>query len=238
MRGQDYFYSKIVNDLNLKIGLGEYSIGTYLPYEKQLSKQYGVSLSTVRKALSELEQRGFVKTLNGKGTIVIEPDNTIIHQLSLNSGYSKNALRYLHALQLMILIIHPAALAAAPQFSTEELNKLTNKFTSSQSIYLIDIFESILKHTTLEPLRIILIETCRLIEWGHHFTYYPSKKSSISHLNKQVITALQQLKEGNVNSFADNIADCYRHILVRAKKYIVEKCKFNNAANIKIPKKY
>lgn len=63
MRGQDYYYSKIVDELNLKIGLGDYSVGMYLPYEKQLARQYGVSLSTVRKALSELEQRGFVKTL-------------------------------------------------------------------------------------------------------------------------------------------------------------------------------
>ena len=77
--------------------------------------QYDVSISTVRKALSELEQRGFVKTLNGKGTIVIKPDDTKLHQLALNSGYVEKALRYLHALQLMVLIIRPAALVAAPQ---------------------------------------------------------------------------------------------------------------------------
>ena len=124
MRGQDYFYSKIVDDLNLKIGLGEYSVGMFLPYEKQLANQYEVSISTVRKALSELEQRGFVKTLNGKGTIVIEPDDTKLHQLALNSGYVEKALRYLHALQLMVLIIRPAALAAVPQFTKEELEEI------------------------------------------------------------------------------------------------------------------
>ena len=59
MRGQDYYYSKIVDELNLKIGLGDYSVGMYLPYEKQLARQYGVSLSTVRKALSELETKRF-----------------------------------------------------------------------------------------------------------------------------------------------------------------------------------
>lgn len=63
MRGQDYYYSKIVDDMNLKIGLGVYSVGVFLPYEKQLANQYDVSLSTVRKALSELEQRGFIKKL-------------------------------------------------------------------------------------------------------------------------------------------------------------------------------
>nr|WP_308545480.1 GntR family transcriptional regulator [uncultured Lachnoclostridium sp.] len=238
MRGQDYYYSKIVDDLNLKIGLGEYSVGMYLPYEKQLASQYDVSLSTVRKALSELEQRGFVKKINGKGTIVIEPDDTKLYQLALNSGYVEKALRYLHALQLMVLIIRPAALAAAPRFTKEELDELAYKFTSSSSIYLADIFEAILKHTTLEPLYVILSETTRLLEWGHHFAYYPSKRHTISHLNKQVVTAFQQLSEGNVCPFADGIADCYRYTLICMKKNMVEKYKFKNAANIRIPEKY
>ena len=138
MRGQDYYYSKIVDDINLKIGLGEYPVGMYLPYEKQLASQYDVSLSTVRKALSELEQRGFVKTLNGKGTVVIEPDDIKLHQLALNSGYVEKAVRYLQALQLMVLIIRPAALVAAPQFTQAELNELADRFTSPDSIYIRD----------------------------------------------------------------------------------------------------
>ncbi|MBU9742876.1 GntR family transcriptional regulator [Lachnospiraceae bacterium ASD3451] len=238
MRGQDYYYSKIIDDLNLKIGLGEYSVGMFLPYEKQLAKQYDVSISTVRKALSELEQRGFVKTLNGKGTIVIKPDDTKLHQLALNSGYVEKAQRYLHALQLMVLIIRPAALVAAPMFSREELDELADKFTSSDSIHLADILESIMKHTTLEPLCVILSKTNHLLEWGHHFAYYPSKKHTLSHLNKQVILALEQLREGNADSFADGIADCYRYNLVLMKKHMVEKYKFHNVANIRVPEKY
>ena len=238
MRGQDYFYSKIVDDLNLKIGLGEYPVGMFLPYEKQLAKQYEVSVSTVRKALSELEQRGFVKTLNGKGTIVIEPDDTKIHQLALDSGYVKKALRYLHALQLMVLIIRPAALAAVPQFTKEELEELADKFNSSDSIYLSDILKAIMRNTTLEPLYVILSETNHLLEWGHHFTYYPSKKHTLSHLNKQVILAFQQLRKGNAVSFADGIADCYRYNLICMKNHMVEKYKFYHVANIRVPEKY
>ena len=48
MRGRDYHYSKIIDDMNLKIGLGEYSVGMFLPHEKQLASQYDVSLSTGR----------------------------------------------------------------------------------------------------------------------------------------------------------------------------------------------
>lgn len=238
MRGQDYYYSKIVDDINLKIGLGEYPVGMYLPYEKQLASQYDVSLSTVRKALSELQQRGFVKTLNGKGTIVIEPDDTKLHQLALNSGYAEKALRYLHALQLMVLIIRPAALVAAPHFTKAELDELEDGFTSSGSIYLTAIMESILKHTTLEPFYVILSKTNLLIEWGHHFAYYPSKKHTLSNLNKQVILAFQQLRKGNASSFADGIANCFRYNLVCMKKHMLEKYRFHNVANIRIPEKY
>ena len=238
MRGQDYYYSKIIDDLNLKIGLGEYSVGMFLPSEKQLANQYDVSISTVRKALSELEQRGFVKTLNGKGTTVIEPDETKLHQLALNSGYVEKAQRYLHALQLMVLIIRPAALAAAPRISREELDELADRFTSSNSIYLAGILELIMKYTTLEPLYVILSQTNHLLEWGHHFAYYPSKKHTLSHLNKQVIQALQQIREGNADSFANGLADCYRYNLVLMKKHMVEKYKFHNVANIRVPEKY
>lgn len=213
-------------------------MGMFLPYEKQLAKQYEVSVSTVRKALSELEQRGFVKTLNGKGTIVIEPDDTKIHQLALDSGYVKKALRYLHALQLMVLIIRPAALAAVPQFTKEELEELADKFNSSDSIYLSDILKAIMRNTTLEPLYVILSETNHLLEWGHHFTYYPSKKHTLSHLNKQVILAFQQLRKGNAVSFADGIADCYRYNLICMKNHMVEKYKFYHVANIRVPEKY
>ena len=94
--------------------------------------------------MSELEQRGFVKTLNGKGTIVTEPDVTKLHQLALNSGYVEKALRYLHALQLMILIIRPAALAAAPEFTREELDGLAKGFSSSDAIYLSGMLEAIM----------------------------------------------------------------------------------------------
>ena len=44
---------RIISDLNQKIGSGEYPRRTYLPHEKALAGQYGVSVSTVRKALAD-----------------------------------------------------------------------------------------------------------------------------------------------------------------------------------------
>ncbi len=139
--------------------------------------------------------------------------------------------------QLMILIIRPAALAAAPQFTREEIDELTDRFTSSGSVHLAVILETIMKHTSLKPLCVILSQTNHLLEWGHHFAYYPAKKHTLSHLNKQVILALKQLNEGNTGSFAGGIADCDRYILISVKKHMVEKYKFHNVANIRSSRK-
>ncbi len=237
-RGRDYFYSRIISDLNRKIGNGEYPCGTYLPYEKQLASQYGVSVSTVRKALGELEQRGLVKTLNAKGTIVIEPDDSRVNQMLPNPRRTQEALQYLYALQLLVLIIHPVAMMAAPKFSSKELNELSEKFALPNSICIIDIFEAILKHVELEPLHVILTEAFRLTEWGHYIAYYDNKKLVIQKLNKQIIAAVQHLCEGNMSSFANGITDCYRYSLKRAKEYMIKKYNFYRVSYIRIPEIY
>lgn len=238
LRGKDYFYMRIISDLNQKIGSGEYPRRTYLLHEKALAGQYGVSVSTVRKALAELEQRGFVKTLNGKGTVVIEPDSSRVSQVIFSSRRTEEAMRYLQALQLLVLIIHPAALSAAPLFAAKELDELDGKFAMPDSICIVEIVEAILKHVELEPLRIVLAETFRLTEWGYYIAYYTDRRQALEDLNGRVAASVQYLRAGDAASFADSIADCYRHVLKRAKVYMLENYNFYKAASVRIPEKY
>jgi len=238
MRGKDYFYARIVGDLNQKIGSGTYPRGTYLPHEKELASRYDVSLSTVRKALNELGQRGFVKTLNGKGTVVIAPDASRVSQMISTSRRTEEALRYLQALQLLALIIYPAALSAAPLFTAKDLDELEKNFAMPDSICMIEIVDAILKHIELAPLRIILTETFRLTEWGHYIAYYADKKQVLREINEQIASSVQYLRAGDAASFADCVADCYRHVLKRAKVYMLENYNFYKAASVRIPEKY
>ena len=129
----------------------------------------------------------------------------------------------------------PAALAAAPRLTQEDITQLAKKLAAPGSIHLATLFEAVLDHTSLEPLYVILSETSRLLKWGHYFTYYPSKKHSLSHLNRQAATALAQLVQGDRAAFADTMAGCYRYILSRVTKFMVEKCQFQKAASIRIP---
>jgi len=53
-----------------RIGQGEYPVGTVMPTEVDLAEQIGVSRSTVRAALNELQQSGMISRRRNAGTRV------------------------------------------------------------------------------------------------------------------------------------------------------------------------
>lgn len=64
-------YDQLVEILMDKIE-HEYSPGDLLPSERALSERYGLSRTTVRLALEELERQGYVVRKHGRGTFVAD----------------------------------------------------------------------------------------------------------------------------------------------------------------------
>lgn len=64
-------YDQLVDILSEKIEY-EYRPGDLLPSERELSERYGLSRTTVRLALKELEQLGLVVRHHGRGTFVAD----------------------------------------------------------------------------------------------------------------------------------------------------------------------
>ena len=62
-------YDQLVELLKEKIE-NEYEANTMLPSERELSDLYGLSRTTVRLALQELEKIGYIYRQHGKGTFV------------------------------------------------------------------------------------------------------------------------------------------------------------------------
>ncbi|MGI6229972.1 MAG: GntR family transcriptional regulator [Tractidigestivibacter sp.] len=63
-------YDQLVDLLREKIENGEYGPGDLLPSERELCETYGLSRTTVRLALAELENLGLVVRQHGRGTFV------------------------------------------------------------------------------------------------------------------------------------------------------------------------
>lgn len=69
-------YLKIVANIKEMIAAGEIMPGGKLPSENQLSVQYGVSRHTIRKAISILSDQGYLVSMHGKGTYLVDQHKT------------------------------------------------------------------------------------------------------------------------------------------------------------------
>lgn len=67
-------YQFLKEHLISRINAGEYSNGSKIESEPSLSKNFQLSRSTVRQALQELENEGFLYRIQGKGTFVRNAD--------------------------------------------------------------------------------------------------------------------------------------------------------------------
>jgi len=74
-------YFQIANQIEAKIGSGEYPAGGFLPPERDLARQFGVSLITVRGAMKSLLDKGLIDRLPGKGTLVLQREARAVWEL-------------------------------------------------------------------------------------------------------------------------------------------------------------
>ena len=70
---QDFRYLKLCDTLEELIENGTYGVGSKLPSERELCHEYGLSRTTVRQALLELSSKGYIKSVQGKGTYISKP---------------------------------------------------------------------------------------------------------------------------------------------------------------------
>lgn len=77
-------YKVVIDDIKSKILSGTYSIGEQIPTESALQEKYNVSRHTIRKAILELSNEGFLRSEKGSGTYVSN------HFQSKHGGNSNN----------------------------------------------------------------------------------------------------------------------------------------------------
>lgn len=71
-KGAPTLKEQLISIIKSDIEIGVYKEGELLPREIDYEEKYGVSRITVRAAIGELEQKGYVERIKGKGTIVLK----------------------------------------------------------------------------------------------------------------------------------------------------------------------
>jgi DNA-binding GntR family transcriptional regulator len=70
LEGPAYMYELVADHIEARIRAGEIPPGARLPGEQALRQEYGIALSTVRKAMGLLRDRGLITTRPAKGSYV------------------------------------------------------------------------------------------------------------------------------------------------------------------------
>lgn len=83
-------YSQLKNLIIEKIENGEYPENTKIPSEQELCEMYNISRPTVRQAISELTNSGYLYKEKGKGTFVSKPKTSI--DIKNYSGFTDSIL--------------------------------------------------------------------------------------------------------------------------------------------------
>ncbi|QKY70608.1 GntR family transcriptional regulator [Lentibacillus sp. CBA3610] len=105
-------YHQIENQLKALIAGGQLAAGTSLPSIRALSKELEVSIITTRRAYQNLENNGFIRTAQGKGTFVAEIAAATKQQVKHDAVYQtmedavETALRYDYSTDQVEEIFH------------------------------------------------------------------------------------------------------------------------------------
>ncbi len=73
-------YAQIREQIKEQILNGEIEEGYVLPSIRSLAKDVGVSVITTTRAYNDLEQEGFIATMQGKGSVVLSKNNKIVRE--------------------------------------------------------------------------------------------------------------------------------------------------------------
>ena len=73
-------YAQIREQIKEQILNGQIKEGTVLPSIRKLAKEIGVSVITTTRAYNDLEEEGYIATMQGKGSVVLSKDNMFLKE--------------------------------------------------------------------------------------------------------------------------------------------------------------
>ena len=141
-------YHQLYGILKEKIINGEYQTGSYLPSESKLAEIFKVSRLTVREALSELVEEGFIEKKRGRGSIVVMPKN--VENLTGLHSFTQDAKLRNHLPGSLVI---ENKLVDVPPYISEKLNlPIGSKMVLLKRLRLLDNIPYAIEWAYINPL--------------------------------------------------------------------------------------
>jgi GntR family transcriptional regulator len=71
-RADAYVWQQIADEIKRRIEAGQYRPGMPIPSERRMAEEFGVAISSIRRAVGALRDEGWLTTLPQKGTFVAD----------------------------------------------------------------------------------------------------------------------------------------------------------------------
>jgi GntR family transcriptional repressor for pyruvate dehydrogenase complex len=160
----------IVQDLEGRIAGGELQPGDRIPTERELAQSWGVSRTTVRQALYELELKSLVERTRRRGTTVSNLADRNRTGAALLSGLSPHARELAEVLDFRAAI-EPAMAARAAMYATAAeiaeiaalVSAMATAASAEEDVELDDRFHRLIAKATHNPLFVQLVSD--MSEW-------------------------------------------------------------------------
>lgn len=189
-------YAQLFDIILQKITSGELIEGGKLPFERELCDEYNISRTTVRQAMDELEKKGYINKIRGKGIYV----SSQTYMQSLVSVYSFHEEMEKQGKKTSIDVISFATILPSP--------KVSQKLNTEEEVY--EIIR--IRFANGEP---ILHETTYLPK----YLFPDLKKKELKELG------LYEVFRKKYNKYIQNAFDTFRAVNVEQNvaRYLHEK---------------
>ncbi|WP_195986024.1 GntR family transcriptional regulator [Clostridium sp. D33t1_170424_F3] len=159
-------------ELLIAINRGVYPAGSLLPSQKELAKQKGVSLSTVRRALELLGSIGAIKAAKYVGTQILPFDKATENSDFTKPVLQRRLLNMVEGLQVFALSCREVSLQTFSSLDAASVDKLCKALKKHKqwrrgetlSYFVLDL---IAKHAPYQTIRIVYSELLLQNFWGY-----------------------------------------------------------------------
>ena len=163
-------YIKLRNELIRRIEEGKYDLDTLLPSERNLIDEFKVSRETVRRAVTELEQLGYVHKKQGVGAFVIRkcPVDPIEPMASFTAELEARGIKAGDSLINKKILNHPPK-RVIEKLKVEEVLytrrvRFANErpFAVEDSYFPIDLFDCLSKYNFKGSYYQLIVRKCKI----------------------------------------------------------------------------
>lgn len=217
----------ICMDLMMKIRLGEYPAGSFLPSLDRLAREKRVSLNTIRRTLALMAKLGAVESVNGIGTKALPLFDCPLHCDFTNDVIQKRLLDFAQGFHILALSCRACARLTVDSMDAgaigEWIGELeTLKSTGVYEDVIVTCYSAISRHAPYQAIRTVYCELTKQLFWGAPLRdLHGNRERTRAYFRPYLESLIAYLTHGDAEGFSEKLEELQRNETKLAAEFLV-----------------